>query len=173
MPKRKRTIVCVGNDAFGLEVRRLVLESFGYNAIVKPDCDSLFVVLGVRPVDMVMLDFSDLSEVENSTIRTIRERYPKQLLMLLAPIPYVDPKITAMVDCVLTKGATPSEFKAAIEGCFGPKGTGGKLARAMSFVGAFIGVASEVIRHRRSFNVISIDRASARAQRTGVIRASR
>lgn len=173
MPKRKRTIVCVGNDAFGLEVRRLVLESFGYNTIIKPDFDSLLVVLAVRPVDLVMLDFSDLSEVENSIIRKLRESYPKQLLMLLAPIPYVDPKIAALVDCVLTKGATPNEFKEAIEGCFGQKPGRGRLARALSFAGAFIGVASEVIRRRGSFNVVSIDRSSSHPNRTGPIRTVR
>ena len=157
-----RTIMCVGDDAFGLEVRRLVLESFGYNAIVKPDCEAALVVLGLRRVDLVIFDFSDLNEAHSDCIRALKRRNPEQRLMLLAPVPYVEQATAELVDCVLTKGILPSEFKEAIEKCVNPKHGRGKLKVALSVAGAWMGVAAELIRTRKTRVSTTIHAAARR-----------
>jgi len=174
MSEKNRTILCVGNDEFGLEVRRLVLESFGYNAIVKPDCASALVVLGMRPIDLVVIDFSDLTEAHRKCIRMLRERHPQQRLMLLAPLPYVDKEIASYFDCVMIKGLAPEELKVAVENCLAPRSGKGKFAIALAIAGGWVGVASELLsRHswRNSVRDPGVGTAPTRRHGTSRIQA--
>lgn len=153
----QQRIVCTGDDASGLEIRCLVLESFGYQVRLLPSCAAASGAIAAERVKLVILDYSELNQAQIKCIRSLRVAHPAQLILLIAPMFYVNSDVSALVDCVLLKGATPEEFRQAVQSCIGSDRTGPMLALAI-FVGAVIGTARLLLKRRKSASISDVRR---------------
>ena len=145
----QQRIVCTGNEAFGLEVRRLVLESFGYRARVLPNCAAISESIAAKRIDLVILDYTELEHEQQECVRNLRASHPAQRIMLVAPVPYLDSEVSSLVDCVLMKGSSPDEFREAVQSCIGNDGSR-KMIRLATFIGTVLGVAHLLFKGRKA-----------------------
>ncbi len=159
---QQQRIVCTGNEAFGLEVRRLLLEAFGYHARVLPDCAAASRAITQDRTDLVILDYSELTKWETECIRSLRAAHPAQRILLLAPAPYVEADVSALVDCVLMKGASPEEFREAIHACIGSNSGGRRMLTLASLFGALLGTARRLL--KRHWNPLTSSSPPSTAQ---------
>jgi CheY-like chemotaxis protein len=110
-----RLILCVDDDANGLFVRKMTLESRGYRVLTAengPDGISLFAS---EPIDLVLLDFmmpGMNGDVVAERMRGLKASVPILLLSAYVDLPH---ETFERVDKYMTKGDGPVAMLKAIE----------------------------------------------------------
>jgi DNA-binding response OmpR family regulator len=112
--RRRHNILCVDADGFGLQLRRLVLETAGHRVFAFTRTDEALQLLSNYHVEAVMLD-DTLEEQHPGTARTIRELQPATPILLLSNHLYPPASARPFIDTFLTKGDAPEALLAEIE----------------------------------------------------------
>lgn len=90
------TILCIDDEALGLQIRRAVLERAGYQVLTA--------------VDGVVLDYY-MPEMDGGTIaQTMRQERPDVPIMLLSAYINLPADVVALADVTVLKGEGPLEL---------------------------------------------------------------
>ncbi len=102
-----QVILCVDDEAVGLSVRKLILESQGYRVFTAENGPDALQIFSVQPIDLVVLDYS-MPEMNGGVVAERMKAFkPSVPIVMLSA--YVDlPRETlALVDRSVTKGEPP------------------------------------------------------------------
>jgi len=100
-------ILCIDDEALGLQIRKVVLERVGYRVLTALDGASGLALFGEHPVDAVILDYympgMHGGEV-GARMRMLRAEVPILLLSAYVDLP---PEVIKSVDFTMMKGDRP------------------------------------------------------------------
>jgi CheY-like chemotaxis protein len=129
MPTNGRVVLCVDDEATGLSIRKMTLESQGYRVLTAENGPDSLSIFSAEPIDLVLLDYK--MPGMNGDVVAERMKHLKPLVPILLLSAYVDlPRETlALVDSYLTKGEGPVAMLKAISELFN---TFGRESKATS-----------------------------------------
>jgi CheY-like chemotaxis protein len=102
-----KVILCVDDEALGLSVRKMLLESQGYRVLTAENGPDALVLFSSEDVEAVILDYSMPGMNGDVVAQRMKELRPDLPIPMLSA--YVDlPRETlALVDKSITKGESP------------------------------------------------------------------
>lgn len=104
------TILCIDDEALGLQIRRAVLERAGYQVLTAIDGASGLSLFRENPVDGVVLDYY-MPEMDGGTVaETMRRERPQVPIMLLSAYINLPAEVTALADMTVLKGESPVDL---------------------------------------------------------------
>jgi CheY-like chemotaxis protein len=101
---KSRLILCVDDEAVGLQVRRILLERAGYQVLTAPDGLSGIKVFTDQPIDAVVLDYSMPGMHGGEVARQMRQTKPDVPILLLSAYVGLPEEVSSLVDIYMTKG---------------------------------------------------------------------
>jgi CheY-like chemotaxis protein len=104
---RSHTILCVDDEALGLQIRRAILELAGYRVLTALDGKAALVLFEGNPIDAVLLDYL-MPEMNGGQVAAAMRRVKPEVPILLHSACVDLPKETIeIVDSTLSKGEGP------------------------------------------------------------------
>jgi CheY-like chemotaxis protein len=104
------TILCIDDEALGLQIRRAVLERAGYQVLIAIDGPAGLALFRSEPVDGVVLDYY-MPEMDGAEVaQTMRRERPDVPIMLLSAYINLPTEVVQLVDMTLLKGEGPLEL---------------------------------------------------------------
>lgn len=104
------TILCIDDEALGLQIRKAVLERAGYNVLTAVDGPSGLSLFRGNPVDGVVLDYY-MPEMDGGVVaEAMRRERPEVPIMLLSAYINLPTDVVTLVDVTLLKGEGPREL---------------------------------------------------------------
>jgi CheY-like chemotaxis protein len=104
------TILCIDDEALGLQIRRAVLERAGYQVLTAVDGPAGLTLFREHPVDGVVLDYY-MPEMDGCAVaETMRRERPEVPIMLLSAYINLPLEVVTLVDVTLLKGEGPAEL---------------------------------------------------------------
>lgn len=104
------TILCIDDEALGLQIRRAVLERAGYQVLTATDGKTGINLFRSNPVDGVVLDYY-MPEMDGGRVaEELRRERPTVPIMLLSAYINLPAEVVALVDMTLLKGEGPMEL---------------------------------------------------------------
>ena len=104
------TILCIDDEALGLQIRRTVLEHAGYRVHTAVDGPSGLALFRAHPIDGVVLDYY-MPDMDGGIIAaTMRRERPEIPIMLLSAYINLPSELVSLVDVTLLKGEGPEEL---------------------------------------------------------------
>jgi CheY-like chemotaxis protein len=104
------TILCIDDEALGLEIRRAVLERAGYQVLTAVDGPTGLSLFRGNSVDGVVLDYY-MPEMDGGVVaEAMRRERPEVPIMLLSAYINLPVDVVTMVDVTLLKGEGPQEL---------------------------------------------------------------
>jgi CheY-like chemotaxis protein len=109
-----KTVLCVDDEAVGLSVRKMVLESEGYHVFTAENGPEGLAMFSAQRVDLVVLDYKMPRMNGDVVAERMKRLKPSVPILLLSA--YVDlPRETlAQVDRYMTKGEGPLPMLQAV-----------------------------------------------------------
>jgi CheY-like chemotaxis protein len=104
MPQSRRLVLCVDDEAIGLQVRRMILERSGYSVLTAHDGPTGLKVFGENPIEAVVLDYSMPGMDGGQVAARMREHKPHVPILLLSAYMSLPADISGLVDISMTKG---------------------------------------------------------------------
>jgi CheY-like chemotaxis protein len=104
------TILCIDDEALGLQIRKTVLEHAGYRVLTAEDGPTGLALFRRNPVDGVVLDYYMPDMDGGAVAETMRRERPEVPIMLLSAYINLPPETIALVDVTLLKGEGPVEL---------------------------------------------------------------
>lgn len=101
---KSRLILCVDDEAVGLQVRRILLERAGYQVLTAQDGFSGIQIFADEPVDAVVLDYSMPGMHGGEVARQMRLTKPEVPILLLSAYVGLPDEVSSLVDVYMTKG---------------------------------------------------------------------
>jgi CheY-like chemotaxis protein len=115
MRKHSITILCVDADGFGLEVRRMVLESFGCKVTTCTRAGAALEQLNDQDYNVVIMDFAVEEMTGDELARNIKAAHPNIPLLMLSNLIYPPESVLPYIDGFATKGDSPRALMAMIQ----------------------------------------------------------
>jgi CheY-like chemotaxis protein len=108
-------ILCIDDEALGLQIRKVVLERAGYRVITALDGAAGLSLFGEHSVDAVILDYY-MPGMNGGEVAVEMRRAKKNVPILLLSA-YVDlpPEVVELVDFILLKGDGPGMLMEKIQ----------------------------------------------------------
>ncbi len=104
------TILCIDDEALGLEIRRAVLEHAGYKVLTAVDGPTGLSLFRGNAIDGVVLDYY-MPEMDGGVVaRVMRDERPQVPIMLLSAYINLPMDVVTLVDVTLLKGEGPREL---------------------------------------------------------------
>ena len=104
------TILCIDDEALGLQIRKAVLERAGYRVLTAIDGSSGLAAFRNEAVDGVVLDYY-MPEMDGGAVaETMRRERPNIPIMLLSAYINLPTEVVQLVDVTLLKGEGPLEL---------------------------------------------------------------
>lgn len=104
------TILCIDDEALGLQIRRAVLERAGYQVLTAIDGPGGLALFRKEQVDGVVLDYY-MPEMDGGAVaETMRRERPDVPIMLLSAYINLPSEVVQLVDMTLLKGEGPIEL---------------------------------------------------------------
>lgn len=118
---RNGKILCIDDEELGLRVRKLMLESEGFEVAVASDGRSALEICGKLEFDLVLLDYSMPGMNGGEVARAIRRLTPKTPILLLSAYLTLPEECIQIVDGHVTKGESTKALWALIGKLIGRK----------------------------------------------------
>ena len=97
-------VLCVDDEAIGLQVRKILLERAGYRVLTAQDGPEGLAMFEAEPVEVVVLDYS-MPGMDGGEVATrMRQVKPKVPILLLSAYVGLPAEVTSLVDLYMTKG---------------------------------------------------------------------
>lgn len=124
------TILCIDDEALGLQIRRAVLERAGYRVLTAADGATGLSLFRGQAVDGVVLDYY-MPEMDGGAVaETMRRERPEIPIMLLSAYINLPAQVVDLVDVTLLKGEGPEALLVKLRLMLGSAGkTGGGAVR--------------------------------------------
>ncbi|MGB9032147.1 MAG: response regulator [Acidobacteriaceae bacterium] len=104
------TILCIDDEALGLEIRKAVLERSGYRVLTAVDGATGLSLFRRNTIDGVVLDYY-MPEMDGGAVaEAMRRERPEIPIMLLSAYINLPSEVVALVDVTLLKGEGPQEL---------------------------------------------------------------
>jgi CheY-like chemotaxis protein len=97
-------VLCIDDEAVGLQVRKLLLERAGYRVVTASDGEAGLEVFEQQPVEAVVLDYSMPGMHGGEVAAKMRARKPNVPILLLSAYVGLPTDVTGVVDVYMTKG---------------------------------------------------------------------
>jgi len=115
MKKRTFSVLCVDRDGFGLQVRRMVLESFGCKVLACTSGSDALASLASRSFDIVVMDSAVEGMQGEDLAREIKRTQPRMPVLMLSSTVYPPDTMRPYIDGFATKGEAPKTLMNTIE----------------------------------------------------------
>ena len=103
-------ILCIDDEKLGLQVRKMVLESAGYEVVTGIDGPTGLSVFAAEPVTAVVLDYYMPGMNGGEVAAEMRRLRPAVPIILLSAYVNLPPEVIRMVDCTIIKGDEPENL---------------------------------------------------------------
>jgi CheY-like chemotaxis protein len=121
----KPVVLCIDDDQTGLLIRKMMLESRGYQVLPANSGAEGLQVLASSRVDAVILDYLMPTMNGAEVARSIRQRWPDLPVVMLSGYPEDVPEDALhLVNAFVTKGGAPEQLLMIIEGALGGRDFG-------------------------------------------------
>ncbi len=107
-PRYKRLVLCIDDDRHGLHVRRLILQSAGYNVITASSGRIGLRLLERYSVHLVIVDYCMPEMTGDAIAREIRRTRPHVPILMLSGQPDIPKRAASTVDAFVAKGQPPA-----------------------------------------------------------------
>ena len=106
-PAQPKTVLCVDDEKIGLRVRKIMLESRGYNVITANNGPDGLKAFEENHVDVVVLDYY-MPDVNGGEVAAeMRRRRPRVPIVFLSAYFSLPPEAMEVADAFITKGDPP------------------------------------------------------------------
>ncbi|HEX4310195.1 MAG TPA: response regulator [Acidobacteriaceae bacterium] len=104
------TILCIDDEALGLQIRKAVLERAGYQVLTAVDGATGLTLFRGHAIDGVVLDYY-MPEMDGGAVaEAMRRERPAIPIMLLSAYINLPADVVSLVDVTLLKGEGPHEL---------------------------------------------------------------
>ncbi len=103
-------ILCIDDEALGLQIRRAVLERAGYRVLTALDGASGLSAFWDHPVDVVVLDYVMPGLDGGQVAAEMRKQRPGIPILLLSAYVNLPPEVIPLVDHTILKGDGPERL---------------------------------------------------------------
>lgn len=116
-PKTKQmTILCIDDDETGLLIRKMMLESEGYQVLIAGSGQKGLQVLASQHVDAIILDYQMPTMNGAEVARSIRQKWPDLPIVMLSGYPDdVPDDALKLVNAFVVKGGAPEQLLVVVE----------------------------------------------------------
>ena len=122
-------ILCIDDEALGLQIRKAVLEREGYRVLTAQDGSSGLTLFAGEPIEGVILDYFMPGMDGGQVAVAMRQQRPEVPILLLSAYVNLPQEVVTMVDFTLLKGEGPSELLAKVRRMLEPqRGSGTEAA---------------------------------------------
>ena len=104
MKLNSNLVLCVDDEAVGLQVRKILLERAGYRVLTASDGPTGLEIFSSEPVEAVVLDYSMPGMHGGEVAVRMRQAKPQVPILLLSAYMGLSPEVTSLVDLYMTKG---------------------------------------------------------------------
>jgi CheY-like chemotaxis protein len=121
----KKTILCIDDDSAGLTLRKMMLESEGYQVFIAGSGEEGLALLQRHHVDAIVLDYQMPTMNGAEVARFIRESRPDLPIVLLSG--YVEDVPAAalnLVSAFVAKGGSPGQLLHVVKSTIGKRSSG-------------------------------------------------
>ena len=123
------TILCIDDEALGLQIRKAVLERAGYRVLTAIDGPTGLSLFRGNPIDGVVLDYY-MPEMDGGVVaQTMRRERPEVPILLLSAYINLPTEVVTLVDVTLLKGEGPQELLEKLRLMLGGAGASGEPVR--------------------------------------------
>jgi CheY-like chemotaxis protein len=114
------TILCIDDNRFGLAIRKLLLETRGFQVLTASSGQAGLAMLNMFSVDAVLLDYR-MDGIDGEAVATrVRGKHPNLPIILLSGYPSEIPeRLLRTVDAFLVKGQPVDALFTALEAVTG------------------------------------------------------
>ena len=111
----KKVLLCIDDDHSGLLIRRMFLESQGYEVLIASRVADGFKLFEQEHVDAVVLDYSMPEMNGDKLAQAMKQRRPDVPIILLSAFVTLPPEAMAHSDGYIIKGDAPRKLLNAID----------------------------------------------------------
>jgi CheY-like chemotaxis protein len=104
------TILCIDDEALGLEIRKAVLERAGYQVLTAVDGASGLMLFRGNTIDGVVLDYYMPEMNGGAVAEAMRRERPEIPIMLLSAYINLPVEVLELADVTVLKGEGPQEL---------------------------------------------------------------
>ena len=123
--KKTITVLCIDDDATGLRMRKLLLESRGFRVLAATNGEEGLNEISSSRVDAVVLDYAMPLMDGAEVARSIRKTNPNLPIVMLSGYPGDIPDDALnLVNAFVTKGGAPEQLFMAVDGALRAKRSG-------------------------------------------------
>lgn len=110
-----KTVLCVDDEAIGLRVRKIMLESHGFTVLTASSGQQGLIIFDANPVDLVVLDYYMPGLNGGEVAAEIRRRKPAVPIIFLSAYFSLPPAALELANAFITKGDPPDVLIDKIE----------------------------------------------------------
>jgi CheY-like chemotaxis protein len=114
-PVAVKTVLCVDDERIGLRVRKIMLESRGFNVLTASDGRQGLAVFEENKVDLVVLDYFMPDMNGGEVAAELRRRQPELPIIFLSAYFSLPPEALELANAFITKGDPPDALLEKIE----------------------------------------------------------
>lgn len=116
-----KIILCVDDEAVGLGVRKMLLESRAYRVLTAENGPDALVLFSSERLDLVVLDYRMPGMNGDTVARRMKELRPDLPIILLSAYVDLPGETLALVDRFVMKGEPPALLLEAVAALLGDK----------------------------------------------------
>jgi CheY-like chemotaxis protein len=106
-PAPIKTVLCVDDERIGLRVRKIMLETHGFNVLTASDGRQGLAVFDQNQVDLVVLDYFMPDMNGGDVAAELRKRRPDVPIIFLSAYFSLPPEALELANAFITKGDPP------------------------------------------------------------------
>ncbi len=110
-----KTVLCVDDERIGLRVRKIMLESRGFNVLTASDGHQGLAIFDKNKVDLVVLDYFMPDMNGGEVAAELRRRRPDLPIIFLSAYFSLPPEALELANAFITKGDPPDALLEKIE----------------------------------------------------------
>src|SRR5580693_5612050 len=114
-------IMCIDDEALGLQIRKAVLERDGYRVLPALDGSSGLNLFAGEPVEGVILDYFMPGMDGGQVAVAMRRQRPEVPILLLSAYVNLPQDVVTMVDFTVLKGEGPTELLSKVRSMLQPR----------------------------------------------------
>lgn len=107
-------VLCIDDEALGLQIRQAVLEKAGYQVLIAIDGPTGINLFQSQPIDAVVLDYGMPGMDGSQVAQALREIRPSIPILLLSAYISLPQEVLSMVDARVVKGEGPEALLEAL-----------------------------------------------------------
>ncbi len=110
-----KTVLCVDDERIGLRVRKIMLESHGFNVLTASDGRQGIAIFDENHVDLVVLDYFMPDMNGGDVAAELRKRRPNLPIIFLSAYFSLPPDALELANAFITKGDPPDTLLEKID----------------------------------------------------------